>query len=162
MKSGSRAVVKGGAGHAPVAGVVFGSTVFAERGVVQPAEPLIYVVPQDQPLVIEAQIEAIHVDQVYPGQPVMLRFSAFNQRVTPEIAGQITGLSADVVQDPQTGASFYRATIIALEAELAKLDGQEMLPGMPVEAYLRTEDRTPLSYLTKPLTDYFERAMRES
>ena len=91
-----------------------------------------------------------------------LRFSAFNQRVTPEIAGQITGLSADVMQDPQTGAMFYRATIMALEAELAKLDGQEMLPGMPVEAYLRTEDRTPLSYLTKPLTDYFERAMRES
>ena len=64
--------------------------------------------------------------------------------------------------DPQTGQPFYRVEIAALEAELAKLDGQQMLPGMPVEAYLRTEDRTPLSYLTKPLTDYFERAMRET
>ncbi|MEM6386639.1 MAG: HlyD family type I secretion periplasmic adaptor subunit [Pseudomonadota bacterium] len=148
--------------RAPVAGVVFGSTVFAAQGVVQPAEPLMYVVPQDQPLVIEAEIDAIHVDQVYPGQPVTLRFSAFNQRVTPEIAGQITGVSADVLENPQTGAPYYRVNIMALETELAKLEGQEMLPGMPVEAYLRTEDRTPLSYLTKPLTDYFERAMRES
>lgn len=147
--------------RAPVAGIVYGSTVFAVNSVVQPAEPLMYIVPQDQPLVVSARVEAIHIDQVHIGQDATLRFTAFNQRMTPEIAGRVTGISADVFQDEVTGLNYYRVELVPGEAEIAKLEAQELLPGMPVEAYLKTEDRTPLSYLTKPLTDYFGRALRE-
>lgn len=95
-------------------------------------------------------------------QSAMRCFSTFNQRVTLESLGQITGVSADVIHAPQTRATVFDVSIIALEAELAKLDGQKMVPGMPVETFLRTEDCTPLSCLTKLLADYFERATRVS
>ena len=148
--------------RAPVSGVVYGSTIFAEKAVIQPAEPLMYLVPQDQPLIISARVEAIHVDQVHIGQPATLRFTAFNQRLTPEIFGQVTAVSADAFQDEVTGTNYYQVELTPLEEELPKIEANKLLPGMPVESYLRTEDRTPLSYLTKPLTDYFGRAFRES
>ena len=146
----------------PVSGIVYGSTIFAEKAVIQPAEPLMYLVPQDQPLIVSARVEAIHVDQVHVGQPATLRFTSFNQRLTPEVLGQVTAVSADVFQDEITGMNYYRVELTPLTEELAKIEEQQLLPGMPVESYLRTEDRTPLSYLTKPLTDYFGRSFRES
>lgn len=148
--------------RSPVAGIVYGSTVFAQNSVVQPAEPLLYVIPQDQPLIVNARVEAIHIDQVHVGQPATLRFSAFNQRLTPEVTGTVLDVSADVFQDEVTGMTYYRVDLAPLPEELPKLEDQDLLPGMPVEAYLKTDDRTPLSYLTKPLTDYFNRAFRES
>ncbi len=148
--------------RAPVSGIVYGATVFAQNAVVQPAEPLMYVIPQDQPLIVNARVAAIHIDQVHIGQPATLRFSAFNQRLTPEVTGTVTSVSADVFQDEVTGVTYYRVDLVPLTEELPKLKDQDLLPGMPVEAYLRTDDRTPLSYLTKPLTDYFGRAFRES
>ncbi|MEO0865955.1 MAG: HlyD family type I secretion periplasmic adaptor subunit, partial [Pseudomonadota bacterium] len=148
--------------RAPVAGIVHGSTIFAQNAVIQPAEPLMYVIPQDQPLIVTAQVEAIHIDQVHVGQIATLRFPAFNQRLTPEVTGKVAAISADVLFNELTGANYYSVEVIPLPEDLPKLQGQDLLPGMPVEAYLRTEDRTPLSYLTKPLTDYFGRAFRES
>ena len=148
--------------RAPMAGIVYGSTVFAQNAVVQPAEPLMYVIPQDLPLLINAQVEAIHIDQVHVGQAATLRFSAFDQRQTPEISGQVITVSADAIRDDVTGVPYYRVDLAPLEEDLPKLNGQVLLPGMPVEAFIRTDDRTPLSYLTKPLTDYFGRAFRES
>ena len=148
--------------RAPVSGVVYGATVFAQNAVVRAAEPLMYVIPQDQPLVVNSRVEAIHIDQVHVGQGATLRFTAFNQRLTPEVEGVVTAVSADVFQDEVTGMTYYRVDLAPLAEELPKLDGQNLLPGMPVEAYLKTEDRTPISYLTKPLTDYFGRAFRES
>ena len=148
--------------RAPVAGIVSGPTVFAQNSVVRSAEPLLYIIPQDQPLIVNSRVEAIHIDQVHVGQAATLRFSAFNQRLTPEVTGQVTSVSADVFQDEVTGLTYYRVDLIPLEEELPKLADQSLLPGMPVEAYLKTENRTPLSYLTKPLTDYFGRAFRES
>ena len=147
--------------RAPVSGIVYGSTVFAQKAVIQPAEPLLYVIPQDQPLIVSARVEAIHIDQVFVGQTATLRFTAFNQRLTPEVIGQVISISADVFQDEITGLNYYRVDLIPLTDELPKLEDQDLLPGMPVETYLRTDDRTPLSYLTKPLTDYFGRALRE-
>lgn len=146
--------------RAPVSGIVYGSTIFAVGSVIRPAEPLLYIVPQDQPLIVSARVEAIHVDQVHIGQPASLRFTAFNQRQTPELFGVVTDVSADVFQDEVTGMNYYRVQLAPNEGELAKLDQQQVLPGMPVEAFLRTADRTPLSYLMKPLTDYFGRSMR--
>lgn len=148
--------------RAPVSGIIHGSTVFAQKAVIQPADPLMYVIPQDQQLIVSARVDANHVDQVHVGQRATLRFSAFNQRLTPEVYGQLKSVSADVLQDEVTGLNYYNVEVVPLTDELPKLQDQELVPGMPVEVYLRTDDRTPLSYLTKPLTDYFSRAFRES
>jgi HlyD family secretion protein len=147
--------------RAPVAGIVYGSAVFALGAVVEPAAPLMYVIPQDIPLVVAARIEAIHVDQVHVGQPATLRFTAFNQRLTPEVEARVTSVSADVFVDDATGRAYYRVELTPLTEGLTSLKDRELLPGMPVEAYLRTDERTPLSYLTKPMADYFGRALRE-
>lgn len=146
--------------RAPVSGVVYGSAVFAVRSVVQAGAPIMYVIPQDQPLVIAGRIEPIHIDQVYLGQPAGLRFSAFEQRVTPELTGHVTAVSADAFTDEVTGQTYYRVEVLPDEGEMAKLGDNTVLPGMPVEIFIKTDERTPLSYLTKPLTDYFSRAMR--
>ncbi|MFK7870113.1 MAG: HlyD family type I secretion periplasmic adaptor subunit [Roseobacter sp.] len=147
--------------RAPVAGTVFGTRVFALQSVVQPAEPMMYIVPGDQPLQVSARIDPIHIDQVFPGQPVALRFSTFDQRTTPEVNGIVERVSADTVMDEATGFQYYEAILQPSPEELAGLPDVELLPGMPVEAFLRTRDRTPLSYLTQPLTSYFNRAFRE-
>ncbi|MBY6002959.1 HlyD family type I secretion periplasmic adaptor subunit [Salipiger bermudensis] len=148
---------------APVAGVVYGMTVFAPRSVIRAADPVLYLVPQDRPLVIAVNIEPIHIDQTHVGQEVTLRFSALDQRTTPELFGTVTQISADAFTNEQTSASYYRAEIVLNEGELSKLpEDSTLIPGMPVEAYLRTADRTPLAYLVKPFTDYFSKAFRES
>lgn len=148
--------------RAPVGGVVYDLVVFALRAVVRPAEPLLYVVPQDRPLIINAQIESIHIDKVHVGQEVLLRFPALDQRRTPELTGKVLQVSADAFVDEGTRQSYYRVEISLSEGEQARLPaGVTLIPGMPVEAYLRTADHTPLAYLTKPLTDYFTQAFRE-
>ncbi|MCV6598723.1 MAG: HlyD family type I secretion periplasmic adaptor subunit [Mangrovicoccus sp.] len=149
--------------RAPVSGVVYGLKVFAPRSVIRAADPVLYLIPQDRPLVIAAEVEPIHIDQVYPGQGVRLRFSALDARTTPELDGTVTYVSADALVDEQQGYSFYRAEVQLEEDEISKLpDDAVLLPGMPVEAFLRTDDRTPLAYLLKPLADYFTKAFRES
>ncbi len=149
--------------RAPVAGLVYGLQVFASQSVIRPAEPLLYIVPQDRPLIAAVQVPTIHVDQVFPGQTVTLKFSAFDQRTTPDLEGRVVHISADAFQDDQTGGSFYKAEIELLEGEVEKLPAEaSLVPGMPVDAFFRTRDRTPWEYLTKPLTDYFVRAFRES
>jgi HlyD family secretion protein len=147
--------------RAPVSGVVHGSEVFAVKSVVQAGAPLMYIIPQDQPLVVAVRLQPIRIDEVRLGQEAGLRFTAFDQRTTPEIAAYVSELSADVLVDEATGATFYRAELIPREGEMARLGAQPLVPGMPVEAYIHTGERTPLSYLLKPLTDYFNRAMRE-
>ena len=147
--------------RAPLAGIVYDLQVTTERAVIQAAQPVLYLIPQDRPLVITARVEPIHVDQVYVGQDTTLRFSTFDQRTTPELFGRIVQISADAFTDERTQMSYYRAEVELLEGEFDKLAGQEVLPGMPVETYIRTEERTPMAYLVKPLTDYFNRAFRE-
>lgn len=148
--------------RAPVGGVVYDSRVFALQSVVSPAEPIMYIIPQDQPMVISARVDPIHVDEVHVGQEASLRFAAFDQRMTPEVLGRVTKLSADVFTDQVTGASYYQIELIPAEGEMLKLGGQILLPGMPVEAFMKTTDRSPMNYLIKPLADYFTRAFRES
>ncbi len=148
--------------RAPVAGVIYDRRVNTEGAVVRPADVIMYVVPQDQPLVITARVEAINIDEVQVGQPASLRFPAFAQRTTPELEGRVTRVSADAFTDETTGQVYYSAELLPREGELAKLSGREILPGMPVEAYIRTGERTPLNYLVKPMSDYFNRAFRES
>ena len=147
--------------RAPRPGTVHDMTVHALQSVVRAAEPLLYIVPSDTELVVDARIEPVHIDQIHRGQDAVLRFSAFNARVTPEIFGVVHTVAPDVVEDPQNQQVYYRAEVALKEGELAKLDEQQLLPGMPVEVYIRTSERTPLNYLFKPVTDYFNRAMRE-
>ncbi len=149
--------------RSPVSGLVYGMQVHALRSVIRAAEPILFVVPQDRPLVVTVQVPTIHVDQVFPGQEVALRFSAFDQRTTPELYGVVSLLSADAFQDEATGAGYYRAEVELYEGEAQRLpENVILIPGMPVDAFLRTTDRTPLAYLIKPLSDYFNKAFRES
>jgi len=149
--------------RAPVYGIVYGMQVFAKRSVIRPADPVLYLVPQDKLLVITAQVEPIHVDELYVNQEVSVRFSALDSRTTPELFGKVTQVSADAFQDEQTAFSYYRAEIELNEGEIDRLpEGTILIPGMPVETYMKTTDRSPLEYLVKPLADYFAKAMRES
>jgi HlyD family secretion protein len=147
---------------APVSGLVLGLLVTTPRAVLRPADPVLYLIPQDRPLVIAAQVQPFHIDQIRVGQPVNLVFSAFPSRTTPELTGHITGVSADALTDQRTQMHYYRAEIIPDAGEVEKLGGLTLIPGMPVEAFIRTDERTPLAYLLKPFTDYFARAFRES
>ena len=161
--------------RAPVAGTVFGLTVFAPREVVRPGEPILQIVPEGASLVVMARLDPIHVDQVYPGQKARLRFSAFPARLTPEFEGHVTRVSADAVRDAESGLSWYEIELAigelvepgatggqVVEATNSRLaGGLALAPGMPVEVYIRTGDRLLISYLAKPLTDFFQRSLRE-
>lgn len=147
--------------RAPMSGTIHGLTIHTIRSVVRPADPILYIVPSDSPLVIASRVEAIHVDQVHVGQAASMHFSTFDQRTTPEIFGKVTKVSADVFVDQTTGVSYYSAEILPNEGEIKRLGDVELLPGMPVEAFIKTSDRSPISYLIKPFSDYFNRAFRE-
>lgn len=148
---------------APVSGIIYGLTVQTPRSVIRPADPVLYLVPQDRPLVIASRVETTDIDQIFVGQSVSLRLPALDQRKTPELFGTVTLVSADAFQDDATGANYYRAEIQLDPGEIDRLpEGTILIPGMPVESYIRTADRTPLSYLVQPFTDYFIRAFRES
>jgi HlyD family secretion protein len=149
--------------RAPVSGIVYSLQVQTPRSVVQAAQPVLYLVPQDRPLVIAARVEPIHIDQILVGQKVNLRFSALDQRTTPELEGQVALVSADAFEDEATRMTFYRAEIVLSPGQVERLGKDvSLIPGMPVEAFIRTDDRSPLAYLTKPLMDYFNRAFRET
>ncbi|MGL4311856.1 MAG: HlyD family type I secretion periplasmic adaptor subunit [Paracoccaceae bacterium] len=148
--------------RAPVSGIVYSLQVTTPRAVLRAADPVLYVVPQDRPLVIAARIASINVDEIHVGQEADLRFSAFSSQTTPNLKGQIATISADAFTDERTQAHYYRTEITLKEGELAKLGDLDLLPGMPVEAYIKTDDRSPMAYLIKPLADYFTKAFRES
>ncbi|WP_076529910.1 HlyD family type I secretion periplasmic adaptor subunit [Gemmobacter megaterium] len=148
--------------RAPVSGVVLGLRVTTPRAVLRAADPVLFIIPQDRPLVIATRVPTVHIDQVRPGQEAKVVFSAFSMRTTPEVFGTVTIVSPDVLVDEATNAPYYRAEIELNPGELAKLGDIRLIPGMPVEAFIRTDERTPVQFLTKPFTDYFNRAFRES
>ena len=148
--------------RAPVSGTVLGLAVTTPRAVIRPADPILYLVPQDRPLVISIRIPPLHVDEVHVGQPVRLIFSALSTRNLPDIMGTLSRVSADALSDPNTGAPFFLAEVTLSPEAIAPLGDQQLLPGMPVEAFLPTGSRSPISYLLKPFTDYFLHAFRET
>ena len=148
--------------RAPVSGVVYDLRLFGSRSVIRPADTLLFIVPQDRSLIIAAEVEPLDVNRVYVDQEVVLRFPAFDMRSTPDLIGQVTRISPDAFSDPQSRRAFYRVEIELPKSELAKLSvGQELIPGMPTETFIRTGEHTPFTYLTKPLTRYFQKAMRD-
>lgn len=148
--------------RAPVSGIVLNLRVTTPRSVIRAADPVLYIIPQDRPLVIATRVPTIHIDQIHPGQEAKVVFSAFSTRTTPEVFGTITSVSADVLVDEATQMPFYRAEIALKPGEREKLGAVTLVPGMPVEAFIRTDERTPVQFLTRPFTDYFNRAFRES
>ncbi|WP_299193894.1 HlyD family type I secretion periplasmic adaptor subunit [uncultured Litoreibacter sp.] len=147
---------------APVSGLVFGLTVFAERAVIRPADPLLFIVPQDRPLLITGEIDPLNIDEVFLNQDVTLRFSTFDARNTPEVFGKVTNISGDVFTRESNGQSYYRIEMALNEGEIARLGDVALVPGMPVDAFIQTDERSPIAYLVKPLADYFNRAFRET
>lgn len=147
--------------RAPLAGVVLDMTVHALKSVVRAAEPILHIVPSGSEMVVDAQVDPIHVDSVHPGQEAVLRFSLFNSRTTPELFGGVVKVSPDVFTDEATRRSYYRVEVALREGELAKLKGQPLIAGMPVEVFIQTGERTPLNYLVKPILDFVTRAGRE-
>ena len=147
--------------RAPLSGTVNELSVHTVGGVITPAEQLITIVPEDAELKIEVRLSPTDIDQISIGQPTRLRFSTFNQRTTPELDGTIAYISAATSTDRSTGQIYYVGDVAVSPGELAKLGDNKLLPGMPVEAYLSTDQRTAMSYLSKPFADQFNRAFRE-
>lgn len=147
---------------APAAGIVLGLHTTTPQSVIRPADILMYIVPQDRPLLVAAKVPVTHVDEIKVGQDVRLVFSSLPSRTTPELHGQVTLVSADALTEERTGQNYYRAEISIDPKSIEDLQGVSIVPGMPVEAYIKTEDRTPLSYLLKPFSDYFRQAFRET
>jgi HlyD family secretion protein len=147
--------------RAPQDGVVHQLAVHTLGGVVSPADPIMLIVPEGDSLAVEAKVSPQDIDQMHVGQAAGLRFSAFNQRTTPEINGTISRISADVSQDQRSGLSYYVIRIGISPEEVARLGHVKLVPGMPVEAFVKTYDRTVMSYFTKPLQDQILRAFRE-
>jgi HlyD family secretion protein len=127
---------------------------------VSPGDPIMLIVPEADALSIEAKVSPQDIDQLYLGQSAGLRFSAFNQSTTPEINGAINRISADVSLDQRSGQSFYTVRIGISPEEVARLGNVKLVPGMPVETFIKTQDRSVFSYFTKPLHDQMSRAFR--
>ncbi|MCU0732483.1 MAG: HlyD family type I secretion periplasmic adaptor subunit [Hyphomonas sp.] len=145
---------------APRAGRVIGIRAHTVGGVIRPSEPIMYIVPENDRLIAKVRISPVDIDKISVGQPATLRFSAFNQDETPQFNGKVIAISADALLDEASGATFYEAMVEIPDEALASSKFQ-LLPGMPVEAMLRTESRNVLSYLVKPLTDSISRTFRE-
>jgi HlyD family secretion protein len=147
--------------RAPQDGTVHQSAVHTIGGVVTASDVIMLIVPLEDKLVVEVKVMPQDIDQLSLGQAAMLRFQAFNQRSTPEINGTISRISADITSDQRTGASYYTVRIATPPEEIARLGAVKLVPGMPVEAFIKTDDRTVISYLVKPLHDQITRAFRE-
>ena len=147
--------------RAPQSGRVHQLAVHTVGGVIAPGEQIMLVVPDSDALAIEVKISPRDIDQVYFGQTATMRFAAFNQKTTPEIEGAVTMVSADLTQDQRTGASYYMVRVALKSEELAKLGASKVVPGMPVDVFMKTTGRTAFSYLTKPLMDQAGRAFKE-
>lgn len=147
--------------RAPVSGMVFDSQILGPRSVIEAAKPIMYIVPDTKPDLVVVRVEATDIEQVHIGQEAGLRFMTFNKRSTPIIIGRVTAISADAFRDEKTQTFYYFVDVKLIEQEMQKLGGVELLPGMPVEAFLKTESRSPASYVLKPITDFFVKAFRD-
>ena len=147
--------------RAPQDGMVLQSTVHTVGGVVTAGDAIMLIVPQSDDLQVEAKVNPQDIDKLQVGQKTLLRLSALNQRTTPELNGVVSRVSPDVTTDQRTGQSYYTIRVTMPSEEIARLDAAKLIPGMPVEAFVQTGDRTMMSYLMKPLHDQLMRAFRE-
>ena len=137
--------------RAPQDGMVLQSTVHTVGGVITAGDAIMLIVPQADDLSVEAKVNPQDIDKLQIGQKTLLRLSAFNQRTTPELNGVVSRVSPDVTTDQRTGQSYYTIRVSMPPEEIARLGEVKLIPGMPVEAFVQTGDRTMMSYLMKPL-----------
>ena len=147
--------------RAPQDGTVFQSTANTVGGVIAAGDPVMLIVPESDNLTVEVKVDPKDIDQVQLGQTVVLRFTSFNVRTTPEINGTVSRIAADTSTDQRTGQSYYLVRIAMPAQELKRLGDVKLTPGMPVEAFIETGERTMMSYLIKPMHDQLMRAFRE-
>jgi HlyD family secretion protein len=147
--------------RAPQSGVVYQLAVHTVGGVIGPGEVTMLIVPDNDSLDVEVRIQPQDIDQIRIGHKAVLRFSAFNQRTTPELNGVVSRIAPDVTEDPKTGAHYYTVRINIPKDELTRLGDLKLVPGMPVESFMQTAPRTVMSYLVRPFHDQLARAFRE-
>jgi HlyD family secretion protein len=147
--------------RAPQDGIVEQMSVHTVGGVITAGDTIMLIVPQADDLQVEAKVNPQDIDKLQVGQKTLLRLSAFNQRTTPELNGTVSRVSPDVTTEQRTGQSYYTIRVSMPPEEIARLGEVKLIPGMPVEAFVQTGDRTMMSYLMKPLHDQLMRAFRE-
>jgi HlyD family secretion protein len=147
--------------RAPQSGVVHDLTIHTRGGVIAAGETIMTIVPDMDSLIVETHVTPQDIDQVWLGQSAVLRFTNFNQRTTPEIDGAVSRIGADVTREDKASPTYYVVRIAIGPQQISKLGKTRLMPGMPVEVFLRTADRTLLSYLMKPLADQVHRTFRE-
>lgn len=145
----------------PVAGIVHDMSVTTIGGVITPGQPIMQIIPINDRLIIEARIRPIDIDQVYVGQPARINLSAFSQRTTPQLDGFVINTSADSLIDQVTGAPYFSVSIEIPASEKEKLGDLTLIPGMPAESFIQTEERTVLNYILKPFSEQLGRSLRE-
>ncbi|NOT13938.1 MAG: HlyD family type I secretion periplasmic adaptor subunit [Methylococcaceae bacterium] len=146
---------------APASGRVLGLSVHNMGGVITPGKPILDIVPQQEELIINAQVSPIDIDRVRIGLVAEVRFSSFKQALTPKVSGKVINLSADRLTDERSGMAYYQAQIELTPDSYDKLRGLELLPGMPAEVFINTGERTVFEYLMQPITNAFSRAFIE-
>jgi multidrug efflux pump subunit AcrA (membrane-fusion protein) len=147
--------------RAPQAGIVQELAVHTVGGVIGPGETIMLIVPGTDGLVIDARISPVSIDDVAPGQPVSIRFSAFDANTTPICDGTVQRVSADLLKDPQTQISYFVARVKLEDRKACLNETKRLLPGMPAEVHIQTGERNVWSYVMKPLTDQMARAFTE-
>jgi HlyD family secretion protein len=147
--------------RAPTSGVIHQLSTHTIGGVIRAGDPIMAIVPESDDLQIEARLQPNDIDQVRTGQKAFVRFSAFNQRVTPQLTGMVSYVSADISRDQQTNAPYFTVRVALSEDERRRLADLQLVPGMPAEVFMQTGSRTMMSYLLKPITDQVQRAFVE-
>lgn len=147
--------------RAPVDGVVVGMEVHTVGGVIRAGETILEVVPVNDELIIEVRVQPQDIDNIAIGLQADIQFTAFKQRTTPSLQGEVTYLSADRFVDGRTGEAYYLARIRVTDEEVKRLGDHRLQPGMPAEIMIKTGERTAFQYLMQPFTDSLEKAWRE-
>ncbi|UUZ64950.1 HlyD family type I secretion periplasmic adaptor subunit [Polaromonas sp. P1(28)-13] len=146
---------------APVDGTVVAMNIFTHGGVIAPGFRLMDIVPSDDPLIVEGQLPVHLIDKVHPNLPVELMFTAFNQNLTPHVPGIVTQVSADRLIDEKSGQPYYSLKAKVAPEGMKMIANLQIRPGMPVELFVKTGERTMMNYLLKPIFDHLKMSMTE-
>jgi len=146
---------------APIDGQVMAMKVTTVGGVISPGQAMMDIVPVSDDLVVEVNVRNLDIDTVYPGQPAEVQLNAYNQRTTPMVTGEVVYVAGDAVEDPQTHLLTYPAHVRIDKESLKSVQHVKIEPGMPVTAFIKTQDRTMLEYLISPITQRMRHTFRE-
>lgn len=147
--------------RSPTNGIVHDLAVHTTGGVIKAGETISKIVPVGDSLLLETKVNVEDIERIEHGQNARIRLIALNRRTTPELHATVKLVAADSSVDERTGSHYFSVQLQVQDAGLLKRIGARVVPGMPGEALIETGTRTPLSYLTKPLSDQLNRAFRE-